>query len=402
MKTEYPLVSIAVISYNSAATICDTLDSALHQDYDNYEVLIFDDCSTDDTLQKIEEWKKAQPAADIERLGFTICASEKNQGVVKNCNRALEYCGGKYILFLAGDDLPFPYTLSKMTSFAEANSLPVVFSQIEAFGDKDSFLEIQRMQKIITCSYERLKLDTHEQYLLLLQGNYIAGPVGAFFNRQFFIDFGGYDERFPMIEDWPFYLKYMREDFPVKLLNKPMICYRVSGTSLSRSGSTRYWKSVYDFFQLEVRNALIQNGMVELANQREKEYQAKLQGRLGNERLRLAYDLLFQWLFLKQRSVSVSDYFKKNNIRHIAIYGMGDLALLLLQELEDSDISVDYGIDANWPGDYWDLHIFSPDDVLPQTDLIVVTPLTAYEAISRMLQKKCPFPVCSIANIIQV
>ena len=80
-----PLVSIVVITYNSAEYVLETLESAKIQTYQNIELIVSDDCSKDDTVRICREWLEQNG----ERFVRTdLVMSNKNTGVPANCNRA--------------------------------------------------------------------------------------------------------------------------------------------------------------------------------------------------------------------------------------------------------------------------------------------------------------------------
>lgn len=113
----YPIkVSVLVITYNHAQYIKEALDSLLMQKHDySYEIVIADDCSTDDTFQKIQEY-----AAQHEN--FVFLPNERNHGITQNYKRAFEACRGEYIAILEGDDYwTSPHKISKMVKFLDDN-----------------------------------------------------------------------------------------------------------------------------------------------------------------------------------------------------------------------------------------------------------------------------------------
>lgn len=112
------------------------------------------------------------------------------------------------------------------------------------------------------------------------------------------------------------------------------------------------------------------------------------------------YNLLNQWLILKQSGKSLADYFENNNIKKIAIYGMGELGNRLLDELKDSEIEVKYGIDKQADYTYADIDMVSLDDDLEEVDAIVVTAIFAFEEISDELGGITSYPVLSLEDVI--
>src|SRR5436190_24170616 len=97
-----PQVSIHFVSFNQAAFIEESLESALRQDYPNLQIVASDDGSTDGTAQIIERYARRYP----DRIH--AITGGPNLGITANCNRALRECKGEYIAFLAGDDLYLP------------------------------------------------------------------------------------------------------------------------------------------------------------------------------------------------------------------------------------------------------------------------------------------------------
>lgn len=115
-----PLVSVSIITYNQVHLIRSCIDSALAQDYPNMEVIVADDGSTDGTAEVVKTIAGEHP----DRV-FAIL-SPVNQGVTANSNRALGPCRGKYIAFLAGDDVFLPGKIRKQVTWMEADDRRVL------------------------------------------------------------------------------------------------------------------------------------------------------------------------------------------------------------------------------------------------------------------------------------
>lgn len=112
-KAMAELVSIIMPSYNTAKYIAETVQSVLAQTYQNWELIIVDDCSTDDTDEVIKPF-----LADGRIRYFK---NKKNSGAAVSRNRALREAKGKWIAFLDSDDLWLPEKLEKQISFMETN-----------------------------------------------------------------------------------------------------------------------------------------------------------------------------------------------------------------------------------------------------------------------------------------
>lgn len=107
------LVSIIMPSYNTAQYISEAIQSVLGQTYMNWELIIVDDCSTDDTDNVVKQY-----LADS-RIRYL--KNKKNGGAAISRNRALREAKGKWIAFLDSDDLWLPEKLEKQISFMEEN-----------------------------------------------------------------------------------------------------------------------------------------------------------------------------------------------------------------------------------------------------------------------------------------
>lgn len=107
------LVSIIMPSYNTGRFIKETIESVLAQTYTNWELLIVDDCSTDDTDEVVGAY------LSDERIRYF--KNETNSGAAISRNRALREAKGKWIAFLDSDDLWEPEKLQKQISFMKEN-----------------------------------------------------------------------------------------------------------------------------------------------------------------------------------------------------------------------------------------------------------------------------------------
>lgn len=106
--SEYGKVSIIMPSYNTARYIGDSIRSVLAQTYEDWELIIVDDCSTDDT-------KRVVSAFDDSRIVYL--ENERNSGAAISRNRALREATGRWMAFLDSDDLWLPKKLEKQLAF---------------------------------------------------------------------------------------------------------------------------------------------------------------------------------------------------------------------------------------------------------------------------------------------
>ncbi len=118
------------------------------------------------------------------------------------------------------------------------------------------------------------------------------------------------------------------------------------------------------------------------------------------DKFKTYYNILNQWLALKQENKNLSQYFKDNNYKTIAIYGMGEMGTRLYEELKKSDIEVVCAIDKNAANTFTELKVIDIEDELPEADAIIVTAVFAFEEIKSQLSEKVNTPIISLADVV--
>lgn len=112
------------------------------------------------------------------------------------------------------------------------------------------------------------------------------------------------------------------------------------------------------------------------------------------------YHVLNQWLTVRQEGKSLAEYFKRNNYKTVAIYGMKELGERLYDELKDSGVTVKYIIDKNASAIYANEDVVTPDEDLEPVDVIVVTAIYYFNEIEEMLLEKVDYPIVSLEDIV--
>lgn len=121
------LVSIIMPSYNTGAFIKKAIQSVLNQSYKNWELIIVDDCSTDNTEEVV------LPFLNDQRIRYI--KNEKNSGAAVSRNRALREAKGKWIAFLDSDDLWLPEKLEKQVLFMKKNGYYFSYTNYEEINE---------------------------------------------------------------------------------------------------------------------------------------------------------------------------------------------------------------------------------------------------------------------------
>lgn len=113
------------------------------------------------------------------------------------------------------------------------------------------------------------------------------------------------------------------------------------------------------------------------------------------------YNMLNQWLIIKQEGKNLSEYFLKNDYNSIAIYGMGEMGNRLYDELKGTDVKVSYAVDKNAHCAYSELEVLDPDECeYKEVDCIVVTATFAFDEIEEKLEEVISFPIVSLEDVV--
>ncbi|ASM35567.1 family 2 glycosyl transferase [Campylobacter sputorum subsp. bubulus] len=127
------LVSVIMPSYGSEKFIEEAIKSVLFQTYDNYELIIIDDCSPDNSNKIIEEYIKKYNKIKFIKL-------EKNSGSAIARNKGIKAAKGRYIAFLDADDLWLSNKLEAQVKFMQDNNLVFTYSSYNLIDEKGEYL----------------------------------------------------------------------------------------------------------------------------------------------------------------------------------------------------------------------------------------------------------------------
>ena len=169
METDFGLVSIIMPSYNSSKYIAKTIDSIVSQFYTNWELLITDDCSTDNTCEIIKEY-----AAYDQRIKLFVMEENKGAGVARN--KSIEEAKGRYIAFCDSDDRWKPEKLEVQLRFMVENRVEICYSSYLKCNENDKVFGI-----VIAPSKISYKKMTRNDYIGFLTCIYDTHQIGKIY-----------------------------------------------------------------------------------------------------------------------------------------------------------------------------------------------------------------------------
>lgn len=257
-----PLVSVVVIAFNSADYIVETLDSIKAQSYQTLELIVSDDCSTDLTALIVTDWI-AQNEGRFERSNFVT--SKINTGISANGNRGAKNCSGEFIKFIAGDDLLLPNCITDLVDFMVANGLHVACSKVGGFGVNAPAAErLIYAEEVMHRNFYESNQDS--QYRQLLVSCPVLVVLGAMYSSRLFSEVGGFNEAYPMMEDYPYLVRVSELGYKFRLLDTYTVKYRVRAdpNTASFRGSKRaqlHFHNVVEFRSKEIFPRLMRKKM---------------------------------------------------------------------------------------------------------------------------------------------
>ncbi len=220
------IVSIAIPFYNSEKFIVATLESVKNQDFLNIELLLYDDCSNDNSGLIVQNWIDLN-IDRFTRIFFT--GGSTNLGTSYAAQILLANATGKYFQLLGSDDILLPFKISNQVSFLNLNkSFAMVYSnafRIDESGDRlnENYFEFQKFQNI-----NILKGPSGYLYNQLIYDNFI--PASSFLAiKEAIIDSGGYDTKI-RLEDWDLWLRLSKK-YKIGFNNSIDVEYRIHSNS---------------------------------------------------------------------------------------------------------------------------------------------------------------------------
>ncbi|GHT88273.1 putative glycosyltransferase EpsE [Spirochaetia bacterium] len=139
MSKDKPLISVIMGIYNCALTLSESIDSLLNQTYQDFELIMCDDGSTDDT------YRIARQYADMHE-NIILLKNSKNMGLNYTLNHCLEYSQGEYIARQDGDDISLPNRFEEEIKFLENNpNIALVSCSQIHFNDKGDYKISKKM-----------------------------------------------------------------------------------------------------------------------------------------------------------------------------------------------------------------------------------------------------------------
>ena len=218
------LVSIITPIYNSGRYISRAIESVLSQTYRNWEMIITDDCSTDDGPEIVESYAKSDSRIKLFRL-------DHNGGPGKARNNSIMQSQGQYIAFLDSDDCWFPEKLERQLALMAEKKCAIVYSSYYFCDEENEIKGIVKCKERVR--YWRMVCDNAIGFLTLMYDRKVTG-----------------DELMPTIrkrQDWGLNIRLLKKCKVAYGIIDPLAVYKIRYNSVSRDklGLIKYNIAIY-------------------------------------------------------------------------------------------------------------------------------------------------------------
>jgi glycosyltransferase involved in cell wall biosynthesis len=221
-------------SYNHEVYLGEAIESVLSQTFDDFELIIIDDASQDDSRNIIESYAQKNPR-------IKPIFHDRNSGIARSWNEGVRTANGHYIAIAASDDLWLSSKLEKQIEILKQDENLIVWSDayiIDAHGEK--------MEQLFTQYYKaENRLKNGNLFEELLWGNFIC-PQSLIFKKEIAQEIG-FDNRYDYAIDYKFLLSVSRK-YNFHFIAEPLVKYRMHGQNAIFRGKDTWEKDMLKIF----------------------------------------------------------------------------------------------------------------------------------------------------------
>lgn len=213
-----PKVSIVMSSYNHERFIEKCIESVIHQTFQDWEFIIFDDCSTDNTYQIAKKYENKK---------IKVYKSPYNRGMVQNNNEAIKLSKGQYVSHLNSDDFWDSAKLEKQVGFLDKNSTyAAVFTDINLINEQDKIISDTNFtsfrKKFVTESRDRFQWLNYWFYY----GNCLC-YTSSLIRKECFNKIGLYNPAYIVLLDFDMWIRICMAGYEIYVLQEKLTNFRL-------------------------------------------------------------------------------------------------------------------------------------------------------------------------------
>lgn len=228
MKNNLPSISIVTPSYNQGKYLEETIMSVISQDYDNFEYIIVDGLSNDNTHEILEKYKNNPKIHKI------IC--EKDNGQTDALIKGFNICKGDIYCWINSDDLLKPHTLSKVaTYFAQNPNVDILVGILDTIDEDSKLIGIREGRKM-------KNLD----WLIMPQ---CIGQQSTFYRANVYKQIGGLNQGLEYSMDYDLFMRFAIGGFKFLYVSDVLSSFRFHNSSKTVSLPYKFWKEEFYVFK---------------------------------------------------------------------------------------------------------------------------------------------------------
>lgn len=220
-----PKISVILITYNHEKYIAEAINSILLQTYPDFQLIIVDDGSSDNTLKIIREYNDPR----------IIVVEQVNSGPSIALNTGIGKSSGKFIALMSGDDVSLPNRLMTQIEQIELQNADMLFALPQIIGPDSKILNNNISHVFFNHEFET----TAELFrLLFYSGNFLCAPT-CFSRRSAIEKVGQFKRGMIQLQDFDYWVRACKNDLVIKLNKNPVLQYRfLFGANLSGHRNT--------------------------------------------------------------------------------------------------------------------------------------------------------------------
>jgi len=202
-----PLVSVVIPSYNYASYLDKRIESILNQTYQNLEIIVIDDCSTDNSVEVLQKY------APHPRV--TLVVREQNGGWISANNQGVELAKGEYVLFAQCDDVCDLTMIGRLVESMQSHpSAGIAFCRsllVDEEGNSlgEDYDDLEPAFKE-TCKSDAL-ITQHQMAMFLFNACVIPNLSAALIRKECFQDVGNFSHDYQVCSDWDWYFRIVKQ-----------------------------------------------------------------------------------------------------------------------------------------------------------------------------------------------
>lgn len=247
-----PFFTIIIATYNRQKLLSEAIDSVLSQSYKNFELIIVNDCSTDNTLEYL---------STLTNENIKVFSNKKNMHVSYSRNFGIDNAGGEWIVFLDDDDTMM------------SNKLEVLYSAIQKY-ENITFIHHSVLIDYVGDNKKRISSNSASNNYRddILTTNIIGTPNHVCIRKDILISVGGFDLELNSSEDYELWIRILRhKDFKPCFLDLPLVTMRIERGVASLDKDLEEYKKSYNLIFNKHSQAI--NGLSKnLQKKREENY----------------------------------------------------------------------------------------------------------------------------------